>query len=115
MQDGNIQTRFVFIAQLEERRQGNEKYKSRDLDGALHHYERALAIVDYVRGVSPAEQVMPSTCAAQLLGQNRGGSVLSSPRVLTAGADLRIALWKTDMPLSSVHRQTGTPVLLRWN
>ncbi len=60
LQDGNIQTRFDFISQLEERRQGNEKYKSRDLDGALHHYERALAIVDYVRGVSPAEQVMPA-------------------------------------------------------
>jgi hypothetical protein len=42
--------------QLAERRKGNEKYKAQDLDGAIHHYERALSIVDYVRGMSAAEQ-----------------------------------------------------------
>ena len=43
--------------QLTERRQGNENYRAGDLDGALHHYERALAIVEYVRGTSEADQV----------------------------------------------------------
>jgi hypothetical protein len=47
--------------QLAERRKGNEKYKAGKLDGAMHHYERALAIVDYVRGMSAAEQAsLPS-------------------------------------------------------
>lgn len=43
--------------QLTERRKGNEKYKAKDLDAAMHHYERALAIVDYVQGMSATEQV----------------------------------------------------------
>ena len=50
----------MLCMQLAERRKGNEKYKAGNLDGAMHHYERALAIVDYVRGMSAAEQASRS-------------------------------------------------------
>lgn len=41
---------------LTERRQGNEKYRAGDLIGALAHYERAAAVVDFVKGLSRADQ-----------------------------------------------------------
>lgn len=41
---------------LTERRKGNDRYRAGDLQGAETHYKRALAIVEYVRGMSPDEQ-----------------------------------------------------------
>lgn len=35
--------------QLMERRKGNEAYRKRDFQTALHHYERAQAVVDFVQ------------------------------------------------------------------
>ena len=52
---------LLLCMQLAERRKGNVKYKAGNLDGAMHHYERALAIVDYVRGMSAAEQARHSS------------------------------------------------------
>lgn len=42
--------------QLSERRAGNQAYKAGDYCTALHHYERALAIVDFVAGTSEHDQ-----------------------------------------------------------
>ncbi len=42
--------------QLTERRKGNEAYKRGDFRGALRLYHRAAAIVDFVRGLSRADQ-----------------------------------------------------------
>lgn len=42
--------------QLTERRQGNGKYRSGDYQGALNHYQRASAVVDFVKGLSRADQ-----------------------------------------------------------
>jgi tetratricopeptide (TPR) repeat protein len=41
---------------LTERRQGNEKYRCGDYQGALYHYQRASAVVDFVKGLSRADQ-----------------------------------------------------------
>jgi len=35
--------------QLTERRQGNEAYRAKDYTKALHHYERAQAVVEFVQ------------------------------------------------------------------
>lgn len=35
--------------QLTERRQGNKAYRARDYKKALHHYERAQAVVEFVQ------------------------------------------------------------------
>ena len=42
--------------QLEERRKGNTAYKARRLPEAQECYRRALAIVEYARGGSAADQ-----------------------------------------------------------
>lgn len=41
---------------MTERRQGNEKYRSGDYQRALYHYQRASAVVDFVKGLSRADQ-----------------------------------------------------------
>ncbi|PRW44423.1 Peptidyl-prolyl cis-trans isomerase D [Chlorella sorokiniana] len=41
---------------LTERRKGNDAYRSGDYVKALHHYERAAAIVELVQGLSRADQ-----------------------------------------------------------
>ncbi|KAL4428099.1 hypothetical protein ABPG75_002188 [Micractinium tetrahymenae] len=41
---------------LTERRKGNAAYRARDFKTALHHYERAQAVVEYVQGLSRADQ-----------------------------------------------------------
>lgn len=41
---------------MTERRQGNEAYRSRNYTKALHHYERAKAVVEFVEGLSRADQ-----------------------------------------------------------
>jgi hypothetical protein len=42
--------------QLEERRLGNAAYQKQQFDTALHHYQRALAVVNFVVGQSPHDQ-----------------------------------------------------------
>lgn len=42
--------------QLTERRRGNEFYQSGNWNAAKYHYDRAKAIVDFVRGQGPDEQ-----------------------------------------------------------
>lgn len=43
-------------SQLTERRQGNQAYKQRDFAKALHHYERAQAVVEFVQGLTRVDQ-----------------------------------------------------------
>ncbi len=43
--------------QLTERRKGNAAYQRRDFAEALGHYDRARAVVDFVKGISAADQV----------------------------------------------------------
>lgn len=42
--------------QLEERRAGNDAYQQGHFSKALHHYTRALAVVNFVVGQSPQDQ-----------------------------------------------------------
>lgn len=42
--------------QLMERRRGNEHYRSRNFQAARQHYDRALAVVELVKGAGPEEQ-----------------------------------------------------------
>lgn len=42
--------------QLEERRLGNTAYQKQQFSTALHHYQRALAVVDFVVGQSLHDQ-----------------------------------------------------------
>jgi hypothetical protein len=42
--------------QLEERRLGNAAYQKQQFGTALHHYQRALAVVNFVVGQSPHDQ-----------------------------------------------------------
>lgn len=42
--------------QLTERRKGNEHYRARRFPEALHHYDRARSIVEYVKGSSTGDQ-----------------------------------------------------------
>ncbi|KAI7845680.1 hypothetical protein COHA_000794 [Chlorella ohadii] len=42
--------------QLTERRKGNDAYRNGDYAKALHHYERALSVVELVQGLSRADQ-----------------------------------------------------------
>jgi len=42
--------------QLTERRKGNEHYQARRFADALHHYDRARSIVEYVQGMSASDQ-----------------------------------------------------------
>ena len=42
--------------QLTERRKGNEHYRGRRFPEALHHYDRARSIVEYVRGAGTGDQ-----------------------------------------------------------
>ena len=41
---------------LKERSKGNERYRARQLDAATEHYTKALSIVEYIVGVSSADQ-----------------------------------------------------------
>ena len=70
-------------SQLAERRRGNELYREGDLEGAAAQYQRALGIVECVRGASPAEQVPPrgraptAACNSPLsLGAARLGALI---------------------------------------
>ena len=45
------------LPQLTERRKGNAAYHQRDFTEALEHYNRARAVVDFVKGMSAADQV----------------------------------------------------------
>jgi hypothetical protein len=42
--------------QLTERRAGNSAYQQQDFSTALHHYKRALAVVNFVVGQSAHDQ-----------------------------------------------------------
>lgn len=47
--------------QLTERRKGNAAYQQRDFVEALQHYDRARAVVDFVKGISAADQAYRTT------------------------------------------------------
>lgn len=51
-----LNTNFMSAIQLAERRQGNSAFKAGDYLAALHHYRRALAVVDFVEGQNPWDQ-----------------------------------------------------------
>lgn len=54
--------------QLQERRAGNSAYQQSQFSTALHHYRRALAVVDFVVGQSPHDQAeVEANRAATLL------------------------------------------------
>lgn len=42
--------------QLQERRAGNTAYQQQQFSTALHHYQRALAVVNFVVGQTPHDQ-----------------------------------------------------------
>lgn len=42
--------------QLSERYAGNKAYQQRDYSTSMHHYERALAVVNFVVGATPDDQ-----------------------------------------------------------
>lgn len=42
---------------MEERRAGNTAYQQRQYNTALHHFKRALAVVQFVVGQSPHDQM----------------------------------------------------------
>lgn len=46
----------VLLLQLSERYAGNKAYKQRDYTTAMHHYERALAVVNFVVGSNADDQ-----------------------------------------------------------
>jgi hypothetical protein len=70
--------------QLTERRAGNQAYKAGDLGTALHHYQRALAITDYVTGATAHDQAevdrnkaaVLANMAAVYLAQKEYGAAL---------------------------------------
>lgn len=42
--------------QIQERRKGNDLYKARKFDSALKHYQKAFGIMNFVVGMSGADQ-----------------------------------------------------------
>jgi len=44
------------LLQLQERRAGNSAYQQQDYTAALNHYQRALAVVNFVVGQTPHDQ-----------------------------------------------------------
>ena len=55
------------LLQLAERREGHQAVRQQDLQKALHHFTRALSIVEFVRGSSPQEQQEVDSNAAAVL------------------------------------------------
>lgn len=55
---GPITAAFTAVAalQLQERRAGNSAYQQEDYAAALKHYQRALAVVNFVVGQTPHDQ-----------------------------------------------------------
>ena len=67
-------------AQLEERRKGNTAYKAGRLPEAQECYRRALAIVEYARGGSAADQ---AEVDHNKVGEGEGGASSGYLRVPT--------------------------------
>jgi hypothetical protein len=44
------------VWQIQERRKGNDLYKARKFDSALKHYQKAFGIMNFVVGMSGADQ-----------------------------------------------------------
>lgn len=67
--------------QLTERRQGNEAYRRRDFAKALHHYERAKAVVEFVQvgcGRGQGKGTQGGVPAAELAGGRTPAAALAS-------------------------------------
>jgi 5-methylcytosine-specific restriction endonuclease McrBC regulatory subunit McrC len=55
------------LVQIAERREAHQAAKQQNLPKALHHFTRALSIVEFVRGSSPQEQQEVDNNAAAVL------------------------------------------------
>lgn len=89
--------------QLAERYAGNRAYKQQNYTTAMHHYERALAVVNFVVGSTPDDQ-------AEV--QHNKATVLLNMAAVHMALQVSRYRWGLETSLAQ-HRQSGTAASCR--